>query len=315
MLSRFRAGHVVLAKILHRHFQFKPVVHHAYVHRRESLGRNQRSRYGKIVRHNQTFQMGKISSVVLMGSGSVDYFDGADVHQMAGAYGRRKLRWHLHLCNGYIRDVRHELHDAPDSVRRTCVGRYDRRERAHETFGVPFNRGGRRKYPCGAYRVVLLQKNRRQRTDGQSYFRDAVQAGNNRRRNRVTGCACYAYPCFYDEQGKSHRSAQRKSRKRRDETNRNRPVQKQGVSGGQRGKYAVACRTNVHAKFLFVPVRRLFRKALDEPCFYCLHVRAHGHIHVLHPETRQKIRQKRTLRNRYDYRGGCKPRNVCFALG
>lgn len=40
VLSRFRAGHVVLAKILHRHFQFKPVVHHAYVHRRESLGRN-----------------------------------------------------------------------------------------------------------------------------------------------------------------------------------------------------------------------------------------------------------------------------------
>lgn len=31
--------------------------------------------------------MGKISSVVLMGSGSVDYFDGADVHQMAGLTG------------------------------------------------------------------------------------------------------------------------------------------------------------------------------------------------------------------------------------
>lgn len=33
------------------------------------------------------------------------------------------------------------------------------------------------------------------------------------------------------------------------------------------------------------------------------------------PKLVRKFGKKRTLRNRYDYRGGCKPRNVCFALG
>ena len=86
LLLGVRPCNVVASKVLHRYFPSSTAVYHVDVYRRAYLGRNQRSHYGQNLRQHQTYEMGQISSLVLVDGNSACRVVYIDVCQVAGTH-------------------------------------------------------------------------------------------------------------------------------------------------------------------------------------------------------------------------------------
>ena len=124
-MSHFQPRDDAAAEILHRHSASEPAVHHADVHRRADLGRDQRSDHGPHRGHGKARKIRPISSMGAVCGAPARGVRRADVRASArhGRAGKHGL--HLRVRDGDLCALRHGLHDAADPLRVAGLRRDD----------------------------------------------------------------------------------------------------------------------------------------------------------------------------------------------